>query len=382
MPRRLAFIGIVACFLLAACNQPTSPPPDPAPTSLQPPQQAAPEGPARPFDTAQALQWKTTAHYQEVEAALKIRNKPAAAPSPRLEADPPVAMPEIRWMEPQAVELTIGPKQSDEPPHPAPPLATVTIVVPAPLPDAAAPPARPAEDPLETALAQQLRDHPRDLVAQIDYQLLQMLRGRQVPEKDRIESLSSEDRELLAALLDAIVNLRATVRNEPDLMLARKIRPLVDLADRLRAQGALRIPTIVLCTRVDAFGVYEPMAMPRFAAGREQAVIVYCEIENFSSRLNDQRLWETNLTQEAVLYNDAGQRVWEEKRQPTRDLSRNLRRDFYLARKVRIPATLPAGRYHLKVTVSDEQSSRIAEAGAALVVGQPVRDTDSPAPLR
>jgi hypothetical protein len=217
-------------------------------------------------------------------------------------------------------------------------------------------------------LARQVVQDPRDIAAQLDYQLLQMLGGAAVPEMDRISSLPADDRELVGALLDALVNLRNGVRGDPDLMFSGKIRPLLELADRLRMQGALRIPTIALCRSVDAFGVYEPLQNAGFAAGREHWVIIYCEVENFTSRLNDQRMWETNLTQETVLYNDAGRRILEEKRQPARDLSRNLRRDYYIARRIRIPGSLPPGRYHLKVTISDDHSSRIAEAGTAFEV--------------
>lgn len=361
MTRRLALAGFSACFMLTGCNAPPTPPrPDADAAALTAPG-PAPAPPAvapAPLDATRMVQWKTDAHLVELQAAAQARSKPATRPA----SLPPPAVPEVQWVEPSEVAMTIGPKQSEDPPHAA--MQTSSAAVPAePLR-----PARPVADDLENALSRQVANDPRDLAARIDYELLRMLSGKPVPEMDRINSLSGEDREMVAALLDALINLRANVRGQPNLMLAGKIRPLVDLADRLRTQGALRIPTIALCRSVDAFGVYEPLPAARFLAGREQAVIVYCEVENFVTRLNDQRMWETNLAQEAVLYSDLGQRVWDEKRVPAKDLSRNLRRDFYLARKIRIPGNLPPGRYHLKVTISDNHSSRIAEAGTAIEV--------------
>ena len=44
------------------------------------------------------------------------------------------------------------------------------------------------------------------------------------------------------------------------------------------------------------------------------------------------------------------------------DLCRNRRRDFFLADRLTIPASLPAGRYVLKVTVVDDLANRVAES--------------------
>jgi hypothetical protein len=177
-----------------------------------------------------------------------------------------------------------------------------------------------------------------------------------------IGALGAEDREALAALLDAISNYRARLADGRNLMFAEKVRPLVELSGRLAALGELRVGGLALCSRVDGFGVYEPLAGERLAAGREHEAIVYCEVENFSSRLNAQGQWETNLAQEVVLYNEAGVRVWRDKPKSVTDVSRRQRRDFYTVQRIRLPANLPAGHYRLGVTIRDEQLQRVAEA--------------------
>ena len=373
MSRHLAIAGLSAYLMLAGCNSPTtSVKPDGNSAALTAPTpDEAPATEIAPPNALQMVKHRTDVHLLELDAAAKARSQASVRPT----SPPPVKVPEIEWVEPKPVELTLGPKQSDDAPRETPTVAAVQTLPPAPTPaPVAAPASAPAAvDPLEGELSQRLSSNPQNLAAQIDYQLLQLLRGKPVPEMDRISALSSEDRELTAALLDALVNLRTTVRGEPDLMLARKTRPLVDLADRLRTQGTLRIPVITLCREVKAFGVYEPLVDARFPAGRESGVIVYCDVENFTSRLNDQRMWETKLSVNTVLYNDAGQRVSEEKRVTSSDLSRNLRRDYYVARKIRIPANLPPGRYHLKMTIVDEQSSRIAEEGTSLEIAAVMR---------
>jgi hypothetical protein len=88
------------------------------------------------------------------------------------------------------------------------------------------------------------------------------------------------------------------------MLVSRKVKPLLDMADRLRSQAELTIPTMVLCRRVDGFGNYEPMATT-FKAGLDHETIIYCEVENFSSNRNGDA-WETKLSMEAVLYTETG----------------------------------------------------------------------------
>jgi hypothetical protein len=146
------------------------------------------------------------------------------------------------------------------------------------------------------------------------------------------------------------------------MLISRKIRPLLDLADRLRAQADLVIPTLSICTKVDGFGVYEPIEPARFTAMKEHPVIVYCEVQNFASQLNGKKLWETRLSQEVVLYTESGLPVWQDKTENIPDLARNRRHDFFVVKKTKFPSNIAIGRYLLKVTIVDQQASRVAEA--------------------
>jgi hypothetical protein len=137
---------------------------------------------------------------------------------------------------------------------------------------------------------------------------------------------------------------------------------LMEMSDRLRARSDLNIPTLTLCTKVDAFGTYEPIEPARFMVGKENLAIIYCEVENFSSIPSDgQKTWETHLTQEAVLYTESGMQVWLDKAGAIVDRSRNRRHDFFIAKKIKLPQNLTIGRYLLKVTVEDQQAKRVAE---------------------
>ncbi len=222
-------------------------------------------------------------------------------------------------------------------------------------------------DPLESQLAKRAREYPRDLTSQLDYQLLLFTKDEQVPRMADIAGLATEDREILTATLDGLTNFRNNVRADNNMLMNRKVRPLIEMADRLRSRADLSIPNAMLCREVKGFGTYTPIENNRFEAGIAHKVIVYAEVENFASRLNDKNLWETQLEQHLVLYSESGLPLWEDK-VPTSDVCRNRRRDFFIARIMTIPANVNMGRYTLKVSVTDQQANRIAETSIPIAI--------------
>lgn len=285
------------------------------------------------------------------QSAAATPTPPIVAPAPPIAPTqpPPAAVP------PPAMTLT--PPRTDVPFNKDTPAVNTPLIVGQPRP-------LPATDDMANRLAQQVRDYPQDLSAQFDWQLLQMLQGQSVPQLQTIAPLAAEDRELLSAVLDGLTNFRNAVRSDGNMLLSRKMMPLVEMSERLKTQGELSLPTVALCTDVKGFGVYDPIEPPRFTAGKENRAIVYCEVENFSSMLDEQKRWETKLTQEVVLYQESsGEEVWRD-RTPTRpivDYSRNRRHDFFIVKMIRLPRELTLGRFLLKVSVVDEQVKRVAE---------------------
>jgi hypothetical protein len=222
-----------------------------------------------------------------------------------------------------------------------------------------------------------VKDYPRDVSAQLEYQLWRMLCEQPVPDVSPLAPLPGEDREIVSAVIDGLSNFRNTLRADNNTLLSRKIRPLVDLVDRLKAQADLNIPTLALCTLVEGYGRYTAIDPPRFTAGKINSAIVYCEVENFSSVQNAAQRWETDLTQQVVLYaeaNDQALMVWSDQPEAIKDESRNRRRDFFVRKRIDLPPTLVIGRYVLKVTIVDKQANRIAEASTPiqLVAGEVV----------
>jgi hypothetical protein len=398
MNRHLVRAGLAAAAIagLAGCQPKPAPTPQANAAQQQPladvkpvevkPVAPAPEAPAPQPGSSEALAQKMQNWAQEMAPLMNKRPKHTAEPTDVDFVDPG----DFRIGPPAAAAApAVLPKKQEEPPVQVVPISHPTVdstqtlsnqratiasaqttgadnnyprtaVETSPRPAAAVKDASTAGN-LDLTIDRNLHDNPKETWAQLDYQLLQFLKDKPTPQLDAMGSLSNEDRELIAAVMDGLSNFRNGIRADGNMLMSRKVRPFLELADRLRAQADLTIPTLALCTVVDGFASYTPIE-PRFVAMKENKVIVYCEVENFASHLNDKKMWETKLSQEMVLYTETGLPVWQVKAQTISDMARSRRHDFYLINKTAFPPNITVGRYLLKVTVVDQQASRVAEA--------------------
>jgi hypothetical protein len=204
------------------------------------------------------------------------------------------------------------------------------------------------------------------LINQFDAQLARIIHD-QAPD-DSFLTAPTEERELVDSVLSAIADFRETLRDESGL-LADKSAPMLKLSQRIAEQIPLTLPTVALCRSVQQFGVYDPIEPARFAAGAQTPVIIYCEVEHFRSHQSESQ-WETKLSYEAVLYSDSDHPMAVLSKKPANiiDHCRNRRRDFFLADRMTLPATLPAGKYLLKVTVIDQLANHVAEKSIPITI--------------
>ena len=394
--RRLMFAGLtVAGLSIAGCQHPTPPPTSEAafhPIAPQPVgHRPAPNTPV-PDHSATASTEPTDSRYDSATLLAARTQSYANTVSPRsttgASSDSAIASPSVNvnWVDPG--ELHLG-TQTDAKPNPpanaAQPnvqIASVDSVVPPRAvparhrddtepkqvpetqdfpPQANGVGAGVGSDVLGTKLASQARDYPKDMAAQLDNQLFEFLQDQPVPELPALANLPTEDREVLSAVLDSLTNFRNGLRSDPNMLESKKIQPLLDLADRLRAEADLTIPTLTLCKKVEGFGVYDPMPTS-FAAGADHWAIMYAEVANFTSTLDENKMWDTHLSEQAVIYTETGLKVWGDTSTPIADQSRNRRHDFFIIKKIKLPANLTIGRYLLKVSIVDQQANRVAES--------------------
>jgi hypothetical protein len=355
------------------------------------------EQPAQP-DDASLLARKTAAYANDMAGVLA--HQPASRPSL------------VQWVDPANhptdTQIVLAPGNGLGPAPVANRPATLAAVhlkedtsvplilpesadqAPAVTPDVQTTPTNVSTDEYELKLRKLVQDYPRDLGNQLDYQLLRLVRDEPTPDLSDVSQLSPEDRDILLALMDGLTNFRSAARNNGNLMLNRKIRPLLEMSERLRSQGQLAIPTVAFCSQVSSFGQYRPMASSRFYAGRENPMIVYSEAANFTSIQGNDGMWRTRLREEIVLYTDTGLAVWPDKSNAVSyvDQSRARRHDFFIPQLIRLPSSLAVGKYLMKITLTDEESNRVVEATSPLEIisnsestdAQPAADRTSPAP--
>jgi len=215
---------------------------------------------------------------------------------------------------------------------------------------------------------------------------------------DALGGLNPAQREILSTLRDAVADMSMSDAGSGrgDSAGSRGLDAGA-LADRLRRAAKelvdepLSMPMVALCTRVESFGRYTPLAANRFMVGRTTPLLVYAEVENFkqapaapdslaSARHRERGqqgmregegrgeqggagdVHEVRLSIELGIYPESGDPlVYHFPADRIRDTSRRARRDFFVVRRIDVPPTLNTGSYVLKVTLTDEHSGDVAE---------------------
>lgn len=140
------------------------------------------------------------------------------------------------------------------------------------------------------------------------------------------------------------------------------IKDLRETARALSQTSPLNITTAELCTRVDGYGIYEPFGDAVFLAHTPQEVILYLEIDGFTSETNAIGEWVTITEQQWTIYSDAdGIPVWSEPSQTAVDVSQKKRRDYFTVQPFFLPEKLSVGKYQLKLRLRDEKSGAETE---------------------
>jgi hypothetical protein len=182
------------------------------------------------------------------------------------------------------------------------------------------------------------------------------MRGLSVEAKSLLESLFLTVSSVREQLVDPVSSGARTLEQVEALR-----REVADAADPV-------VSAVALCRRVTTFGVYEEMGPADMVAGRAAQTIVYCELDNLRATELDDGRFETHLATRVEVLTSDGRSVWTHEEPEIVDQCRRRRRDFFLAQRVTLPATLPAGEYVLKVMVEDLVTGRTDEAIEPFVI--------------
>jgi len=236
----------------------------------------------------------------------------------------------------------------------SPPGEGSVALVSAAAPSAAAAPEPSVEEAL-SVLRRKIEAHPTVATA-LALALLETGEGKS-GEAEISKKLPDTDQKVLTDLVAALSSMQTPAGSGATL--SDRAAPLLDAAKKWQADADLALPRLVLATRVDSFGVYTAIE-PKFEQGKRHTVIIYCEVANFASKKGDDGWYATHLAQQETLITDDGLLVWRPNAEDVEDRSLNQRHDFYLVKKLTIPENLAAGKYTLRMSVTDRTTNKIS----------------------
>ena len=130
----------------------------------------------------------------------------------------------------------------------------------------------------------------------------------------------------------------------------------------LESLANLRVTEGEFCTEVSGYGQFETFSSNLFPAG--QKVLVYCEIENFTSvaygtSSQNEPTYLTRLRGSYAIYDSTGKAVQQAEFPTLEDRARKRRRDFYMHLPITI-GELAAGNYELHLLIEDLEGNKTA----------------------
>lgn len=182
-----------------------------------------------------------------------------------------------------------------------------------------------------------------------------------------IPDLTEDERQVLAGLQSFFTTIGERLGSETSVSSNTSVSNAVaeaaaTLRQSLVHEPVLKLPTAALCTRVGGFGDYTPFEKYAFLAATEQKAIVYLEIGDFVSEINQYNEYVTEISQQLTIYGERdGIPVWKEDWLTATDVTRNKRQDFFTTQIIALPKALGVGRYILKIRVRDEKSKAESE---------------------
>jgi hypothetical protein len=259
-------------------------------------------------------------------------------------------------------------RSHDAPTPPEPPLKTAAMTSPPSAPPASLPEERPsayAEAELHRLIAllrtetdQMASDATHAYVSRhVRLRLLQLLARQPEQALQAIPGLPADEQEFWTHLLWSLANELEPAAEDNDATRISRTADLLAEAQRLlRQQAPLEIVNAGFCHKINSFGNYERFARSEFQPG--QAVLLYAELQNFTSELNREGFYQTRLRTEIEIVPAAGQEgaapIDRRSFPATMDLCRSPRTDYFHSYRLDLPAHLVPGSYVLRLSVIDE----------------------------
>ncbi|QOJ13833.1 MAG: hypothetical protein HRU75_03875 [Planctomycetia bacterium] len=200
---------------------------------------------------------------------------------------------------------------------------------------------------------------------QIEERLLHVVSGDLEQARLPLTRVTDAEARSAARLVEALIAVRDSRED--------RVAAIEAAAEALREEAGVRIPVLAACREVRGFGQYDPIADEELVSGVAAEIVVYVEATDFRSERQADGAYLTRFEMRTRVLSRSGDVVVDEHDPRIEDRCRNRRRDCFVPRLIRIPGTLPAGEYVLKVTLTDTLGGSVAEVGTSLKVRAPRR---------
>ncbi|QDU74322.1 hypothetical protein Pan97_13290 [Bremerella volcania] len=196
-------------------------------------------------------------------------------------------------------------------------------------------------------------------IAQLRLRMLYLIANRKADAMEKVEGLTAEEQEVWSNTLFGLADYMKVEDIPVDRRHTLALGSFRRAMSHLEAASPLELRNLEFIQSVDSFGQFKPFPSHDFQP--KQEVLLYVEIENFTSRDNGGK-FETTLQSNYEIYDQSGRRIDARQFPEVKDSCRVRRRDFYVPYRLYMPENIPSGTYRLELTVRDSAADKFGQS--------------------
>jgi len=196
-------------------------------------------------------------------------------------------------------------------------------------------------------------------IAQLRLRMLYLIANRKSDAMEKVEGLTPEEQEVWSNTLFGLADYMKVEDIPVDRRHTLALGSFRRAMSHLEAASPLELRNLEFIQSVDSFGQFNPFPSHDFQP--KQEVLLYVEIENFTSRDNGGK-FETALQSNYEIYDQGGRRIDARQFPEVKDSCRVRRRDFYVPYRLYMPENIPSGTYRLELTVRDSAADKFGQS--------------------
>lgn len=195
---------------------------------------------------------------------------------------------------------------------------------------------------------------------QVYLRMLYLMAGQPERAFEPIYGIDPADQEFWLQLMWGIASYFDPAIADPNDRATQTVGQLRTAVEKLQEKAKLELRNVTFCHKIDSFGNYERFPRDEFSPG--QPVLVYAEVRNFKSEQAADNQFRTILRSTVDIHKvgPSGDLIESIPFQPTEDLCRNHRRDYFHSYEFTVPQRISLGPHVMKLTIEDQLSRKIA----------------------